>query len=114
MEDTGMEGKEGFALLGRRDDGGFLEVLAFETGEGKALCLFETQELADAFSRVNPEVRGEGWRLHVMTKEKLPDLVDQFEYVALNPSALRGSEKELLTATGFARSLRREDPNGLH
>lgn len=47
-----MEGKDGFALLGRREDG-FLEVLAFNAEDGKVLCLFETQELADAFVRVS-------------------------------------------------------------
>lgn len=113
METSELNGKEGLALLGRRD-GGFLEVLAFETGQGKALCLFETQELANAFARVNPDIHGQGWSVHVMTNERLPELVEEFDYVALNPSALRGSEKELLTATGFARSMRRENEYGLH
>lgn len=102
-----MEGKEGFALLGRREDG-FLEVLAFDASDGKALCLFETQEMADAFARVSPEARGQGWLVHVMTTDTLPQMVEQFDYVTVNPSPQVDSRKELITALGFARSLRRE------
>ncbi len=112
MEETGFENQEGFALLGRRSQG-FLEVLALNSQEGKVLCLFETQDLADAFSRVSPEVRGQGWRVHVMTTEKLPDLAEQFDYVTIDPSPGAGAEKELIPALGFARALRRrrkDDP----
>ncbi len=72
------------------------------------LCLFGTQELADAFSRVSPEVRGQGWLVHVMTSEKLPDLVERFDYVTIDPSPGAGAEKELVPALGFARALRRQ------
>ncbi len=107
-----FEGKSGFALLGRREEG-FLEVLAFDADDGKVLCLFETQEMADAFSRVSPEARGRGWRVHVMTTDTLPRLVEQFDYVAVNPSPQVNSKKELTTALGFARSLRREGIPGM-
>jgi hypothetical protein len=96
----------GFALLGRKNDG-FLEVLAYDAEEGKVLCLFETQELAGAFSRTSPEVRGQGWRVHVVTMEKLPDLVEDFDYVTITPPPRINSKKELISAPGFARSLRR-------
>lgn len=112
MEESGFEGKDGFALLGRRSEG-FLEVLALRAPEGEVLCLFETQELADAFSRVSPEVRGQGWLVYVMTLEKLPDLAERFDYVTIDPSPGAAAEKELIPALGFARSLRRqrqEDP----
>ncbi len=104
-ENAETKGAEGFALLGRRD-GGFLEVLAYDAKEGKVLCLFETQELAEAFSQTSPEIRGQGWRVHVMTTDKLPDLVGDFEYVTINPSPRLNSRKELIKAPGFARSLR--------
>lgn len=107
-----MEGKDGFALLGRREEG-FLEVLAFDVEDGKVLCLFETQELADAFASVSPEVRGQGWRVHVMTTDTLPRLVEQFDYVTVNPSPQVNSRKELITALGFTRSLRREGILGM-
>lgn len=107
-----MEGKDGFALLGRRDEG-FLEVLAFDVEDGKVLCLFETQELADAFATVSPEVRGQGWQVHVMTTDILPRLVEQFDYVTVNPSPQVNSGKELIAALGFARSLRREGNLGV-
>lgn len=112
--EAGFEGKEGFALLGRRSRG-FLEVLALNVEEGEVLCLFETQEMADAFARVGPEVRGQGWRVHVMTAEKLPDLAEQFDYVTINPSPGAGAKKELVAALGFARALRRrrEEDSGL-
>lgn len=105
VENSGFEGKDGFALLGRRSEG-FLEVLALHAPEGEVLCLFGTQELADAFSRVSPEVRGQGWLVHVMTSEKLPDLAERFDYVTIDPSP--GAEKELVPALGFARALRRQ------
>jgi hypothetical protein len=57
QENTESRAAEGFALLGRRE-GAVLEVLAYNFEDGKVLCLFETQNLADAFSRVNPEIRG--------------------------------------------------------
>ncbi len=95
----------GFALLGRRE-GAFLEVLAYNFEDGKVLCLFETQTLADAFSRVNPEIRDQGWAVHVMTTDKLASLVEDFDYVALNPSPQLNSKKELTSALGFSRSLR--------
>lgn len=98
------EGSDGFALLGRRA-GTSLDILAYDAGEGKVLCIFETQKLADAFSRVSPEVRGQGWQVHVMTAEKLPELLESFDYVTINPSPGRDSEKELVSASGFARSL---------
>lgn len=107
-----MEGKDGFALLGRREEG-FLEILAFDAEDGKVLCLFETQELAEAFARVSPEVRGQGWQVHVMTTDTLPRLVEQFDYVTLNPSPQVNSRKELIAAPGFARSLRREGIPGM-
>jgi hypothetical protein len=99
-----LEGPGGFALLGRKA-GPSLDVLAYDAGEGKVLCIFETQKLADAFSRVSPEVRGQGWQVHVMTVEKLPELLESFDYVTINPSPGRGSQKELVSASGFARSL---------
>lgn len=95
----------GFALLGRRDSG-FLEILAYDAEEGKVLCLFETQDLAEAFSRISPEVRDQGWRVYVMTTEKLPTLVEDFDYVTVNPPPQVDSKKELVEASGFARSLR--------
>jgi hypothetical protein len=55
QENSESGAAEGFALLGRRE-GAFLEVLAYNSKHGKVLCLFETQNLADAFSRVNPEM----------------------------------------------------------
>lgn len=103
------EGSDGFALLGRKA-GASLDVLAYDAEEGKVLCIFETQKLADAFSRVSPEVRGQGWQVHVMTEEKLPELLASFDYVTVNPSPGRDSQKELVSASGFARSLRRGDP----
>lgn len=106
VDETSFEGKDGFALLGRRSEG-FLEVLALHAPEGEVLCLFGTQDLADAFSRVSPEVRGQGWRVHVMTTEKLPDLAERFDYVTIDPSPGVGAEKELVPALGFARALRR-------
>lgn len=109
MKDAATEGTEGYALLGRRE-GRFLEVLAVEAENGRALCLFDTQDLADAFSRVNPETRGQGWRVHVMTVERLPDLLASFDYVAINPSARLDSRKELVPAYGFIKSLRRDTP----
>lgn len=111
MEETGLKEREGFALLGRRE-GGFLEVLAFNAEDGKALCLFETQDLADAFSRLSPEIRGQGWRVHVITAEKLPSLVEEFDYVTINPSPQLNSKKEVISAMGFVRSLRRRDSSG--
>ncbi len=107
MNEAPTEGAEGYALLGRRE-GGFLEVLAFEAENGRVLCLFETQDLADAFSRVNPETRGQGWRVHVITAKRLPDLLASFDYIAINPSARLGSRKELVPAYGFIKSLRRD------
>lgn len=107
-----MEGKDGFALLGRRENG-FLEVLAFNAEDGKVLCLFETQEFANAFVRVSPEVRGQGWHVHVMTTDTLPRLVEQFDYVTVNPSPQTNSKKELIAALGFARSLKREGIPGM-
>jgi hypothetical protein len=101
--------QEGFVLLGRRDESG-LEVLAFHSGEGKVLCLFETPDLAEAFSNTSPEVRGQGWDTYMMGVERLPELVDQFDYVTLNPSPQMGAEKEIVDATGFARSLRSRSP----
>lgn len=109
--DHGKENAEGFALLGRRESGS-LEILAFNSERGRVLCLFETQDLADAFSRINPEVRDQGWRVHVMTTDKLPGLVEGFDYVTINPSPQLNSKKELVSAPGFARSLRyRSDPD---
>lgn len=99
-----LEGSGGFALLGRRE-GPSLEVLAYDAGEGKVLCIFETQKLADAFSRVSPEVWDQGWQVHVMTEGKLPELLVSFDYGAVNPSTAQGSQKELVSAAGFARSL---------
>lgn len=99
-----LEGSDGFALLGRKA-GTSLDVLAYDAGEGKVLCIFETQKLADAFSRVSPEVRGQGWQVHVMTATKLPELLESFDYVTINPSPGQGSQKELISASGFARSL---------
>ena len=96
---------EGFALLGRRE-GAFLEVLAYNSKHGKVLCLFETQNLADAFSRVNPEIRGQGWAVHMITTDKLSRLVEDFDYVTINPSPQLNSKKELTSALGFSRSLR--------
>ncbi len=111
MEDRRLEAKSGFALLGRRESG-FLEVLAFDAVDGKVLCLFETQELADAFARLSPEVRDQGWNVHVMATDRLPDLVESFDYVTVNPSPQLNAKKELLTALGFARSLRRDNVPG--
>jgi hypothetical protein len=111
-KNVGFEDKNGVALLGRRK-GGFLEVLAFDVEDGKVLCLFETQDLADAFSKLNPEIRGRGWRVHVITTDKLPDLIEDFDYVTINPSPQLNSTKELITALGFARSLRRDDVLGM-
>lgn len=106
-----MEGKEGFALLGRRD-GGSLEVLAFEAEGGRALCLFDSQELADAFARIAPSVRGQGWAVHVMANERLPELLSGFDYVAINPSPQSNARHEVISAVGFARSLEsRGDPS---
>lgn len=106
----GKENTEGFALLGRRESGS-LEVLAFNSERGRVLCLFETQDLADTFSRTSPEVQGQGWRVHVMAADKLPGLVEDFDYVTINPSPQLNSKKELVSAPGFARSLRyRSDP----
>lgn len=93
------------ALLGRRD-GVYLEVLAYNADEGKVLCLFDTQELARVFSRINPEIRGQGWGVYVMTADRLPDLVEDFDYVTMNPSPQLNSKKELIDARGFARSLK--------
>lgn len=104
MQDSGMKDEEGFALLGRRD-GGSLEVLALEDGESEILCLFETQRLAEAFAKVGPEIRGQGWQVHVMTVQKLPELLKDFDYVTINPSPGEGAQKELVSAAGFARSL---------
>ena len=111
MEDPASAGESGFALLGRRD-GGYLEVLALDSGDGEALCLFETQKLADAFSRLSPEVRGLGWRVHVVTTDRLPELVEKFDYVTINPSLQPGARREIFTALGFARSLRRDSIPG--
>lgn len=86
-----------------------MEVLALDAEGSKALCLFETQQLADAFARIGPEIRGQGWRVHVMTIDRLPELVEQFDYVTINPSPRIGSSKELVSAAGFARSLRARD-----
>lgn len=112
MESYESETKSGLALLGRRESG-FLEVLAFDAEDGKVLCLFETQELAAAFAKLNPEVRDQGWSVHVMTTDRLPDLVEKFDYVTIDPSPQLGAGKELLTALGFARSLRRNNILGL-
>lgn len=101
-----MNDEEGFALLGRKEDG-FLEVLALENGGDEVLCLYETQKLAEAFAQVDPEVRGQGWQVHVMTAEKLPELLENFDYVTINPSPGQGAQKELVSASGFARSLQR-------
>lgn len=98
------EGEEGFALLGKRVESS-LEILAYEAEGGKVLCLFDTQRLADAFSRVSPEIRDQGWSVHVMQADKLPELLESFDYVTLNPSPGRESKKELVSASGFARSL---------
>lgn len=106
MGNATTEATEGYALLGRREEG-FLEVLAFEAENGEALCLFETQNLAYAFSRVNPETRGQGWCVHVMTAERLPDLLASFDYDSLNPSARLNSRKELVPVPGFIKSLKR-------
>lgn len=97
--------------MGRRE-GGFLEVLAFDAGDGKVLCLFETRELATAFAKLNPEVRDQGWSVHIMTTDRLPDLVENFDYVTIDPSPQLGAGKELLTALGFAKSLRRDNIPG--
>lgn len=111
QENAKPGGMDGFALLGRRDSG-FLEVLAYDAEEGTVLCLFETQDLAEAFSRISPEVRDQGWRVCVMTTEKLPALVEGFDYVTVNPPPQVDSKKELVEASGFARSLRhRTSPN---
>jgi hypothetical protein len=99
-----LGGSDGFALLGMKS-GPSLDILAYDAEEGKVLCIFETQKLADAFSRVSPEVRGQGWQVHVMTVEKLPELLESFDYVTINPSPGQGSQKELVSASGFARSL---------
>ncbi|MGB3683578.1 MAG: hypothetical protein WA990_13960 [Rubrobacteraceae bacterium] len=111
MESYEPEAKSGFALLGRRE-GEVLEVLAFDVEDGKVLCLFETQEIAAAFAKLSPEVRGQGWSVHVMTTDRLPDLVEKFDYVTVDPSPQLGAGKELLTALGFARSLRRDNIPG--
>ena len=99
-----MKDEEGFALLGRRD-GGYLEVLALQSDGYEVLCLFETQRLAEAFAQVSPEIRGQGWQVHVMTARKLPELLKGFDYVTVNPSPGQDSQKELVSAAGFARSL---------
>ena len=85
QENSESGAAEEFALLGRRA-GAFLEVLAYNFENGRVLCLFETQNLADAFSRVNPEIRGQGWAVHMITTDKLPSLVEDFDYVTINPS----------------------------
>lgn len=100
-----MENEEGFALLGRRD-GGYLEVLALQSDGYEVLCLFETQRLADAFAQVSPELRGQGWQVHVMTVQKLPELLKGFDYVTIDPVPGKSSQKELIAAAGFAKSLR--------
>lgn len=105
QENTKPGGMDGFALLGRRDSG-FLEVLAYDAKQGTVLCLFETQDLAEAFSRISPEVREQGWRVCKMTMGKLPALVENFDYVTVNPPPQVDSKKELVEASGFARSLR--------
>lgn len=104
MEDTGMKDEEGFALLGRRD-GGYLEVLALQSNGDEVLCLFETQRQAEAFAKVSPDIRGQGWQVHVMTAQKLPELLKGFDYVTINPSSGQDSQQELVSAEGFARSL---------
>lgn len=81
-----MEGKGGFTLLGRRENG-FLEVLTFSLKDGKEFCLFDTQELAGALLRsAEPGLAGT-WDDY----GHLPHLVEQFDYVTLNP----GSSSEL-------------------
>lgn len=106
VHEIGQEDAKGFALLGRRA-GPSLDVLAYEAEEGKVLCLFDTQTLADAFSQVSPEIRDQGWSVHVMMEDKLADLLESFDYVTVNPSPGSGSKKELVSASGFARSLKR-------
>jgi hypothetical protein len=88
-----VKGTDGFALLGRRE-AGYLEVLAFDAEDGKVLCLFDTQELAKAFATVSPDIRGQGWSVHVMTFDALSQFVKQFDYVTVNPSPQVNSRKD--------------------
>lgn len=48
-----------------------------------------------------------------MTTDTLPRLVEQFDYVTVNPSPQMNSGKELIAALGFARSLKREGIPGM-
>ncbi len=49
--------------------------------------------------------------MHVMTTERLPDLLSSFDYVSLNPSPRLNSRKELVPVPGFVKSLKRS-PSG--
>ena len=97
---------ERFALLGRKGGGG-LEILAYKFDENEVLCLFDSTSIAEAFSKVSPEIRSAGWRVISMQPERLPELVEEFDYVSINPSPQLNSRKELIEAAAFARSLRR-------
>ncbi len=94
-----------FALLGRSESGA-INVLAFTVENSKVLCLFETAAKAEAFSRLCSDIREESWRVLVMKPGKLADLVEDFDYVTINPSPHLDSKRELIDASGFARSLK--------
>jgi hypothetical protein len=44
--------------------------------------------------------------VHVITTDKLSSLVEDFDYVTINPSSQLNSKKELTSALGFSKSLR--------
>jgi len=91
-------------LLGR-EAAGDTELLA-ATGIGEALCLFESRERAIAFARLNRGSRDRGWTLHEICGESLLDLLAELDHVVLDPDPRPGTGKELVSATGLARSIR--------
>lgn len=85
MKDVTHEEREGpgYTLLGRGEPG--------------------ATELLALFARLNPGIREQGWTLREIGRETLLDLLDEFEYVALDHDPRSGAGKEPSSATGLAR-----------
>jgi len=96
----------GYTLLGRGGSAGVTELLAVATEAGEALCLFESRERAIAFARLERGLRNQGWTLHEICGEALLDLLAELDHVVLDPDPRPGAGKELVSATGLARSIR--------
>lgn len=105
MFDHLREEREGYVLLGRLE-GNVPGYLSYSAEEGEVICVFESAVEAEQFyMHWRARIPGEGWGTVRPGTEELINVLQNFDFVSVNPQPDPGATEYLYPVEDFVRAL---------